>query len=154
MPWVVGIVDTTFARVDMARYAIEVLTQHIPDIKIVRYTVPGVKDIPIAAKKVLNQADIAMTFAWIGPSLVDKLSYLAASMGLIIIQILTEKHIIDVSVHEDEAENDEELLSIAMDRAKKHAINVVYLLTRGSQALTPYAGKGLRQGLPDKGPIR
>jgi len=37
----IGIVDTTFARVDMAKPAIEVITENIPRAKIIRYTVPG-----------------------------------------------------------------------------------------------------------------
>jgi riboflavin synthase len=154
MTYVIGVVDTTFARVDMAKIAIDAILQHLPNARIIRYTVPGIKDIPVAAKKVLEKADIAITFGWVGRSLIDKYSYLAASIGLILVQILTGKHVIDVTVHEDEAEDEEELYRIAVDRARKHALNLVILLTKGGEGLTPYAGTGLRQGHPDVGPIK
>jgi riboflavin synthase len=150
----IGIVDTTFARVDMAKPAIEVITENIPRAKIIRYTVPGIKDIPVAAKRVLEKADIAMTLGWVGASPIDKYSYLAMSIGLILVQILTGKHVIDVTVHEDEAESEEELYEIAINRAREHALNLVTLLLKGGEGLTPYAGRGLRQGIPDVGPIK
>ena len=154
MTYSIGVVDTTFARVDMAKPAIEVITENVPRAKIIRYTVPGIKDIPVAAKKVLEKADIAMTLGWVGASLIDKYSYLAMSVGLMLVQILTGKHIIDVTVHEDEAESEEELYRVAINRAKEHALNLVTLLLKGGEGLTPYAGRGLRQGVPDVGPIR
>ena len=152
----IGVADTTFARVDMAKYVIKVLEEHLPNAEIIRYTVPGIKDLPIAAKKLIDEykCDIVITLGWVGSSNIDKLSYLVSSIGLTMVQLLTNKHVIDVTVHEDEAKSEEELLEIAIDRAKKHALNVVKLITGGREALTPYAGKGLRQGKPDVGPIR
>ena len=151
----VGIVDTTFARVDMAKYALEVIHANLPHTKVIRYTVPGIKDIPVAAKKLLDEeeCEIAITFGWVGSTLTDKYSYLAMSIGLIFVQILTGKHIIDVTVHEDEAKTDKELYRIAMDRARKHAYNLIKILMHGKKALNPYAGMGLRQGTRDVGPI-
>jgi riboflavin synthase len=154
MTYSIGVVDTTFARVDMAKPAIEVIMENVPRAKIVRYTVPGIKDIPVAAKRVLERADIAMTFGWVGASPVDKYSYLAMSLGLMLVQVLTGKHVIDVTVHEDEAGSEEELYRIAVGRATEHALNLVTLLLKGGEGLTPYAGRGLRQGVPDVGPIR
>ncbi len=154
MTYSIGVVDTTFARVDMARPAIEVIMENMPRARIIRYTVPGIKDIPVAAKRVLEKADIAMTLGWVGASPIDKYSYLAMSVGLMLVQILTGKHVIDVTVHEDEAESEEELYRIAINRAKEHALNLVALLLKGGEGLTPYAGQGLRQGVPDVGPIR
>lgn len=147
-------VDTTFSRVDMARYAIEVIGKHLPRARIIRYTVPGIKDVPAAARKLMEESDIVMTFGWIGGKPADKYSYLAASIGLITLQVLTGKHIIDVTVHEDESEDPDELHRIALDRATKHALNLVALLTRGGEGLARYAGMGLRQGTPDVGPLR
>jgi Archaeal riboflavin synthase len=46
----VGIADTTFARYDMAGSAIKEFKKWA-SVKIERYTVPGVKDLPVAAKK-------------------------------------------------------------------------------------------------------
>jgi riboflavin synthase len=151
--YIVGVVDTTFARVDMAKFAINTIKQHLPRVKVIRYTVPGIKDIPVATRKVLGKAEIAMTFGWVGPTLVDKYSYLAASIALMMIQIETGKHVVDVTVHEDEAVDTGELYKIAINRAKEHALNVVTLLTKGYEGLTPFAGQGLRQGIPDVGPL-
>jgi len=154
MTYTIGVIDTSFARVDMAKEAIEIITQNLPRARIIRYTVPGIKDIPVACKKVLEEADIAISFGWVGRSLIDKYSYLAASIGLTFVQILTGKHVIDVTVHEDEADSEKELYRIAVNRAQKHALNLVILLTMGREGLTPYAGMGLRQGHPDAGPIK
>ena len=46
----IGIADTTFARYDMARVAVEEIESMTSKVEIVRYTVPGVKDLPVAAK--------------------------------------------------------------------------------------------------------
>jgi riboflavin synthase len=152
----IGVVDTTFARVDMARHVIRVLEEELPDAEIIRYTVPGIKDIPVAARKLLidMKCDAVITLGWVGPGLIDKYSYLAMSIGLIMLQIMTGKHVVDVTVHEDEASDPGELYEIAVDRARKHALNLVKLLKYGGEALTKYAGKGLRQGRPDVGPLR
>ncbi len=150
----IGVVDTTFSRVDMAKYAIEVIQEEMPEAEIHRYTVPGIKDIPVAAKKLIDMGcEAVITLGWVGAKQVDKYSYLAMSTGLIILQILTGKHVIDVTIHEDEAEDPEKLLEIARERARKHALNLVKLVKYGGEALTQYAGKGLRQGGPDAGPL-
>ncbi len=151
----IGVADTTFARVDMARYAVESILEEEPGAEIVRYTVPGIKDLPVAALRLIEDygCDGVITLGWVGKTMTDKLSYLAASMGLILVQLKTKRHVIDVTVHEDEAEDETELYEIAVDRARKHAKNLVRLLKEGPEALTPYAGKGLRQGRPDVGPI-
>jgi len=151
----IGVVDTTFSRVDMAKHVISVLKDELPDVEVIRYTVPGIKDIPVAARKLLidYKCDGVITLGWVGSSTIDKYSYLAMSIGLIMLQILTGKHIIDVTVHEDEADDPLKLYEIAVDRARKHALNLVKLIKYGGEALTKYAGKGLRQGYPDAGPI-
>jgi riboflavin synthase len=139
----------------MARYVIEVLEKELPAYRIIRHTVPGVKDIPAAAKRIIDLGcDGVITLGWVGPGQVDKYSYLASSLGLIMLGVMTGKVIIDVTVHEDEAEKPEELKRIAVHRAKAHAENLVAMLKEGPQALTPKAGMGVRQGYPDVGPIR
>jgi riboflavin synthase len=150
----VGVVDTTFARVDMARYVIEVFERELSGYKIVRHTVPGIKDLPAAARRIIDLGcDGVITLGWVGPGQVDKYSYLASSIGLVMLGVMTGKVIIDVTVHEDEAERPEDLKRIAVHRAKAHAENLVAMLKGGLQALTPKAGMGVRQGYPDVGPI-
>lgn len=51
----IGIADTTFARVDMGGFAIEELKATGTGFKIERYTVPGVKDLPVACKKLFAE---------------------------------------------------------------------------------------------------
>lgn len=150
----VGVVDTTFARVDMARHVLRVLSEEIPDYRVVRLTVPGIKDLPGAAKRLLDSGcDAVITLGWVGRKEVDKLSYLAASVGLIMVSVLTGKIVVDVTVHEDEAEDPGALEGIAVDRASKHARNLALML-RDPGYLTRWAGQGKRQGGPDAGPLR
>ncbi len=152
----VGIVDTTFARVDMGSVAEEAIKQALPDCEVIRYTVPGIKDVAVAAKKLIEEegCEGVITLGWVGKTLTDKLSYAVASMALQLVQLMTNKHVIDVTVHEDESDDLQELYNIAVDRARKHALNLVTLLTKGGKGLTPYAGQGLRQGREDVGPLK
>ncbi len=151
----VGIVDTTFARVDMGSVAEEVIKSELPRAVVIRYTVPGIKDIPVAAKKLIEEHGCVgvITLGWVGRSLTDKLSYVVASMALQLVQLESRVHVIDVTVHEDEAEDPKELKRIAEDRAVKHARNLITLLLKGGEGLRKFAGRGLRQGYPDVGPI-
>ncbi|MEM3938639.1 MAG: riboflavin synthase, partial [Saccharolobus sp.] len=111
-----GIVDTTFSRVDMGSIAYKVIKNEDEEAEIVRYTVPGIKDLPVSAKKLIEEGcDGVISLGWVGKTMLDKYSYLASSLGLILVQILTSKHIIDVTVHEDEADNEDELKKIAID---------------------------------------
>jgi riboflavin synthase len=138
----------------MASQAIEVLKSLMPDVRIVRATVPGLKDVPVEVKKLITRygCDAGMVFGWVGPSLVDKITYAVYSLALQLVQLEHLIHVIDVTVHEDEAESEEELYRIAVDRARKHAENLYYLL-RAPEKLVEMAGTGRRQGRPDVGPI-
>ncbi|BBD71936.1 riboflavin synthase [Sulfodiicoccus acidiphilus] len=148
-----GVADTTFSRVDMGKEAIRVISKEDPEAQIVRYTVPGIKDLPAAAKRLLDAGcDGVITLGWVGRTQLDKYSYIAASVGLIFVQIMTSKHVMDVTVHEDET-NEERLAQVAIDRARKHALNLVRLVRDGPNSLTPLAGKGLRQGYEDAGSL-
>ncbi len=138
----------------MAKYAIDVIRNLMPDAQIFRRTVPGVKDIPVEIKRMFVEydCDAGMVFGWIGRSLVDKITYAIYSLALQLVQLELGKHIIDVTVHEDEADDERKLKEIAIDRAIKHAENLYYLL-RSPETLSRYAGMGKRQGYPDVGPI-
>ena len=151
---IIGIVDTTFSRVDMGSAAINELKNTGTGFKIERYTVPGVKDLPVACKKLFEQknCDIVMALGMPGPKEMDKVCAHEASTGLIQVQILTNKHIIEVFVHMDEAADDKELLQLAEARAREHAINTYDLLFRPDR-LTKQAGTGQRQGFEDAGGI-
>ncbi len=150
----VGIVDTTFARYDMAGAAIDEIKKTTSRLKIVRYTVPGVKDLPVACKKLLEEEGCvaAMALGMPGAAEIDKLCAHEASQGLILAQLLTNRHIIEVFVHEDEAKNEQELAWLAERRSREHAQNLVKLLLY-PEKLRKEAGTGQRQGFEDAGPL-
>lgn len=149
----VGMVDTTFARHDMAKAAMDELKQ-LCVVKFERRTVPGIKDLPVEAKRLLDEGcELAMAFGMPGAKPIDKQCAHEASSGLIMAQLLTNKHVIEVFVYEDEAPNDRELAELADRRAREHARNVYRLLFKPEE-LTKLAGTGQREGAPDAGPLR
>lgn len=150
----IGVADTTFARVDMGGFAIDELKGTGTGFKVERYTVPGVKDLPVAAKKLLEErgCDIVIALGMPGAQEIDKVCAHEASTGLIQVQLLTNKHVIEVFVHEDEAESAKELAWLAERRAREHAVNAYDLLFR-PERLGKNAGTGQRQGYEDVGPI-
>ncbi len=151
---IIGVVDTTFARVDMGRFAVDELKRTGTGFKVVRRTVPGVKDLPVAAKKLIDEADcdIVIALGMPGREEIDKVCAHEASTGLIQVQLLTNKHIVEVFVHEDEAKDAKQLAHLAEKRAREHAVNAYDLLFR-PERLVKNAGMGLRQGFEDVGPI-
>ena len=150
----IGIADTTFARVDMAAFAIDEIKKN-SDAEIVRYTVPGFKDLPVARKKLIedDKCDIVVALGMAGPMPIDKQCAHEASTGLQHVQLMTNKHILEVFVHMDESKSEREIYEIAKNRAAKHALNALELL-KGKTTLTKNAGMGKRQGKQDKGPIK
>lgn len=151
----VGIADTTFARYDMARDAIDELKKNAGGVKVVRYTVPGIKDLPVACKKLIEEdgCDIVMAFGMPGAAEKDKVCANQASHGIIKAQLATNTHVIEVFVHEDEAETDEKLADLMGKRAREHALNVVRLLFYPRE-LTRLAGTGQREGGVDAKPLK
>lgn len=151
----IGIADTMFARHDMARIAEKAVFDSEKSMKIERYTVPGVKDLPVACKKLFDEhdCDIVMALGMPGPEPIDKTCAHEASQGLIQVQLLMNKHILEVFVHLDEADNDRELVRMTEDRVRKHTLNAIALL-KGKDTLRKFAGKGIRQGHADAGPLR
>ncbi|MHC1626502.1 MAG: riboflavin synthase [Methanoculleaceae archaeon] len=150
----IGIADTTFARVDMGAIAIDEIKRHM-SARIERYTVPGIKDLPVACKILIERegCDLVVALGMPGAAEKDRLCAHEASLGLIWCQLLTGTHIIEVFVHEDEAEDDAELAWLAEQRTREHARNAVLLLTEPEE-LEKLAGTGQRQGFPDAGPAR
>ena len=150
----IGVADTTFARVDMGSFAIDELKKTGTGFRVERYTVPGVKDLPVAVKKLFDEreCDIVIALGMPGANDIDKVCAHEASTGLIHVQLLANKHVIEVFVHEDEAKNAKELAWLAERRSREHAVNAYDLLFR-PERLSKSAGKGLRQGFEDAGPI-
>lgn len=151
----IGIADTTFARVNMGKIAIVEINSTRDQIKIIRYTVPGIKDLPVACKKLIDeqQCDIVMALGMPGAQPIDKQCAHEASSGLIQVQLLTNIHVIEVFVHEDEASSDDELIWLTENRTREHAQNVLRLLFQ-PEWFKKHAGSGLRQGFDDAGPVK
>jgi riboflavin synthase len=150
----IGIVDTTFSRIDMGREAVDELGSLGTGFRTVRRTVPGVKDLPVAAKKLIEEegCDIVMALGMPGKESIDKTCAHEASQGLIQAQLMTNIHIIEVFVHMDEAITEKELKELAVNRTREHARNAYLLLFR-PQELVKQAGTGQRQGFADAGPV-
>ena len=150
----VGVADTTFSRVNMGAIAIDELKKHA-SVAIERSTVPGIKDLPVACKKLIEErrCDIVMALGMPGGKEKDRLCAHEASQGLITCQLMTNTHIIEVFVHEDEAKDGKELAWLAEQRTREHAVNAIKLILR-PRDLENEAGTGQRQGFEDAGPAR
>ena len=151
---IIGIADTTFARYDMGKSVIDELKKTGTGFKILKYTVPGIKDLPVACKKLFDEknCDLVIALGMPGSKPIDKQCAHEASVGLINTQLMTNKHIIEVFVHEDEGKDEKELAWLADKRAREHSINAYYLLFK-PEILEKNAGKGLRQGFEDAGSV-
>lgn len=151
----IGVVDTTFARYDMGSSALDELKRCGTGFRTVRRTVPGIKDLPVAAKKLIDEegCDLVIALGMPGAAEIDKTCANQASQGLIQAQLMTDRHIIEVFVHEDEADDPKELAWLMDQRAREHARNAYDLLFR-PQKLVERAGQGLRQGFPDVGSLK
>ncbi len=150
----IGIADTTFSRVNMGSIAIDELKKTGTGFVTERYTVPGVKDLPVACKILFEEknCDIVMALGMPGAEDIDKICAHEASTGLQNVQLIVNHHIIEVFVHMDEAEEEKELGWLTERRVREHAINAYDLLFR-PERLQKQAGTGQRQGFEDTGPV-
>ena len=151
----VGVADTTFARVDLGRYAVRALGAAGTGVRIVRRTVPGIKDLPVACRQLFRQeeVDLCLALGMPGRAEYDRTCAHEASLGLIFTGVLEAKPIVECFVFEAEARDDAELEELGRRRAEEHALNAYAMLFR-PQDLARRAGEGLRQGFPDAGPAR
>ncbi len=150
----VGVVDTTFARADLATAAITALQEHATHVRVVRRTVPGIKDLPVACKKLIEEegAELVLALGMPGPNPIDKQCAHEATLGLQQVQLATNTHILEVFVHADEESDERKLRALALGRAREHGINAYRLLFRPAE-LTKLAGSGQREGHADAGPL-
>ncbi len=150
----IGVVDTTFARVDMAEYAVRALKGRGTGFKVVRATVPGIKDLPVACRQLfLDGVDLCLALGMPGKAEYDKTCAHEASLGLMFTSVLAAKPVVECFVFEGEASGPKELATLARRRAEEHALNAYTMLFR-PRDLARHAGEGLRQGFPDAGPVR
>lgn len=157
----IGVADTTFSRVDMGAFALDELRKNYPNAQIIRRTVPGIKDLPVECQRMLtiDGCDVAMALGMVGNAPIDTQCAHEASLGLQWAKLNTNKHIVEVFVHMNEAKkadgtlDEAGLLSLTEDRTRKHAHHAVWLVT-DPQKLVERAGTGRRQGREDTGPIK
>ncbi|MEI8404570.1 MAG: riboflavin synthase [Actinomycetes bacterium] len=153
----IGVVDTMFARHDMGADALEELAScpgHGETFSVLRRTVPGFKDLAVAAKLMIERdgASIVIACGMPGSADIDKVCAHEASQGLMQAQLMTSTPILEVFVYEDEADDDATLAMVFENRTKGHARNAYWLLFEPDQ-LVARAGRGIRQGFGDAGPL-
>lgn len=144
----IGVVDTMFARADMGGLAVATLKKSKKPITIIRKTVPGIKDLGVEAKRLieLDKCEIVITLGMVGKAPIDKTCAHEAVQGIQWAQLLTNTHVLDVMVFEDEGQgSDKQLAEIMHDRVTKHAMNAVDLIF-DPHSLTKRAGTAQRQG--------
>lgn len=151
----VGVVDTTFSRFNMGDAAEDELRRLKANYELVRRTVPGIKDLAVESKILLetHRCDLVIACGMVGREPVDKTCAHEASLALQWTQLLTNRHILEVFVHEDEAKDEAQLARLMDRRTREHALNAHWLLQE-PQRLRERAGRGLRQGFKDAGPVR
>ena len=154
----IGVVDTMFARYDMgaaARSELEGCPGYGETFSVISRTVPGFKDLGVACKRLIEQEDckIVVALGMPGKADIDQVCAHEASQGLIMCQLMTNTHIIEVFVHEVEASDPKVLASVFENRSRKHARNAYWMLFEPEQ-LRRRAGQGIRQGFDDAGPLQ
>ena len=153
----IGVVDTMFARYDMGGAALAELEEcpgYGETFCVVRRTVPGFKDLAVAAKILIEKDKCAIVVAlgMPGSATIDKQCAHEASLGIMQAQLITSTPILEVFVHEDESDDPEVLAKVFENRSRSHARNAYWMLFDPDQ-LRRRAGHGIRQGFDDAGPL-
>jgi riboflavin synthase len=153
----IGVVDTTFARYDMGAATRAELAEcpgHGTAFEVLSRTVPGFKDLAVAAKLLIERegCDLVIALGMPGSAPIDKQCAHEASQGIMFAQLLTSTPILEVFVHEDESDDPAVLAAVFEDRCRKHARNAYWMLFEPEE-LARRAGTGARQGFGDAGPL-
>lgn len=153
----IGVIDTMFARFDMGGAAVAELMScpgYGTEFEVVRRTVPGFKDLAVAAKRMieLDGAAIVVACGMPGSAEVDKVCAHEASQGIMQAQLMTSTPILEVFVYEDEADDPSVLAHVFEHRTRDHARNAYWMLFAPDE-LIARAGQGIRQGFGHAGPL-
>ncbi|MBN2126999.1 MAG: riboflavin synthase [Candidatus Diapherotrites archaeon] len=150
----IGLIDTMFARINMGKIAEETIKEIAPEIELEKITVPGIKDLAVQVRILLEDknCDIVLALGMPGKEAIDSQCAHEASLGIIYAQVLAKKPALGIFVFENEAKNDEGLKQIVFNRVKKHSINAVWMI-KNPEELSKRAGTGERQGFENVGGI-
>lgn len=153
----IGVVDTMFARYNMGAAARAELAEcpgYNEKFTVIAKTVPGFKDLAVAAKNLIEKdgCSIVVALGMPGSAAIDKQCAHEAAQGIMQAQLLTSTPILEVFVHEDEADDPKVLASVFENRSRDHARNAYWMLFEPEQ-LAARAGQGIRQGFGHAGPL-
>lgn len=148
----IGIADTTFARWDMGGAVEDELKRRPGAFEILRVTVPGIKDLPVACKKLIEAegCDLVVACGYVGGAPIDRECANVADHALQQVQLMTNTHVLGAVVYETEAKDERELAWLCDRRAREHAVNAWGMLFKPG-GLAAMAGTGQRQGYEDAG---
>ncbi len=153
----IGVADTMFARIDMGSIAekhLQGLSGYGKTFTIRRRTVPGFKDLALAAKLLIEQdkCQVVIACGMSGGAAIDAACAHEASQGIMMAQLLTGVHVLEVFVHTGEEQEPEAFARLCENRVRGHAQNAYWILVKPEE-LRARAGKGIRQGARDAGPL-
>ena len=150
----IGVADTTFARFDMGGAVADELKGRPGAFEVVRVTVPGVKDLPVACKRLIEEdgCDIVVACGYVGGAPIDRECANVADHALQQVQLMTNTHVLGVFVYETEAKDARELAYLCDRRSREHAVNAWRMVFKPGE-LAAMAGTGQRQGFEDEGPL-
>lgn len=150
----IGIVDTMFARINMGEIAINHLSTLNGEgnpFEIVRQTVPGFKDLAVAAKRLIDDdCAIVLACGMPGGAEIDNICAHEASQGIMLAQVLAGRPILEVFVHTNEESDPAKFAELCRRRVEGHAQNAYWMLF-APEELIKRAGQGVRQGADDAG---
>lgn len=153
----IGVVDTMFARIDMGSIAesrLAGMEGFGERFEVVRTTVPGFKDLAVAARRLIERESCAVVIAcgMPGGAELDQACAHEAAQGIMLAQVLTGTHILEVFVHTQEEPDPVKFEELCRNRVGSHAVNAYWLLY-APEELRKRAGQGIRQGAADAGPL-
>ena len=152
----IGVVDTMFARVDMGAVALDELRScpgYGTRFDVVYRTVPGFKDLAVECKRLVEQEGcrILVALGMPGKAAIDQVCAHEASQGLMLAQLATSTHILEVFVHENEEEDPAALgEGLRGPRPQARPQRVLDVLRAG--AAHPAGRPGRAPGLLGRGP--
>jgi riboflavin synthase len=146
-----------FARYNMgaaARAELATCPGYNDTFVVISKTVPGFKDLAVAAKNLIEKdgCSIVVALGMPGSAPIDKQCAHEAALGIMQAQLLTSTPILEVFVHEDEAKDAKVLAQLFENRSRQHARNAYWMMFDPDQ-LSQRAGQGIRQGFADAGPL-